>query len=83
MPEYQKQGLGSYLAQHINHVVACYPRARADEPNKTYVAMRPASVKMFTRYGFKEVGIWDSHVERWGFANEEGITRVAIRVEDE
>lgn len=82
LPAYQKQGLGTYLTRHINKVVDEHPPTRANVANKTYVEMRPSSVKMFTRYGFMIVGEWDSKIERWGLEHEGGITKVAVRESD-
>ena len=59
LPEYQRQGLGSWLTRHCNSI--------ADEHQaKTYVAAGCKSKGMFKALGFKKFGVFNPHAERWG-----------------
>lgn len=59
LPEYQRQGLGSWLTEHCNYI--------ADKHQaKTYVTAGCKSRGMFKALGFKKFGVFDPHAERWG-----------------
>jgi N-acetylglutamate synthase-like GNAT family acetyltransferase len=71
-PDFQNGGLGSVLTKYCNTI--------SDKAGRrTFVALRPASVKMFNRLGFKIVGKHDSHLERWGGSRDGSLTFMAVR----
>jgi ribosomal protein S18 acetylase RimI-like enzyme len=71
-PDFQNRGLGSALTKHCNTI-----SDRAG--GRTFVTLRPNSVKMFNRLGFEIVGKHDSHLERWGGSRDGSLTFLAVR----
>ena len=71
-PDFQKRGFGTALALHINVI--------SDKTGgRTFAIVRPSSRKMFLDNGFKAVGVYDAHLEKWGGSREESITMVVLR----
>lgn len=58
-PDFQRQGHGKLLTKHCNAI--------ADHENCiTNASARHTAVNMFKSCGFKELGIFYAHAERWG-----------------
>ena len=58
-PDYQKKGFGTFLTRHCNAI--------SDKTGgRTFAPARPTSQKMFENEGYKILGFYDSHFERWG-----------------
>lgn len=71
-PEFQKRGLGTALTLAWNEVT---DKTR----DSTWCPCRPTSIKMFRDNGFKDVGLVDAHLERWGGSRENSITYITSR----
>lgn len=59
LPEYQRMGLAKKLTKHCNDIQDQYKANR-------YVSARFTSMNMFRGLGFKDIGVYDPHAERWG-----------------
>jgi ribosomal protein S18 acetylase RimI-like enzyme len=71
-PEFQKMGHGSWLTRHCNEI--------ADKTgSRTFVGARPSSIKMFNNLGFKTIGMYNAHMERWGGDKDKSISWLAMR----
>lgn len=71
-PDFQNRGLGTVLTKHCNTI-----SDRAG--GRTFVGLRPASLEMFNRLGFKIVGKHDSQLEQWGGSRDGSLTFMAVR----
>jgi hypothetical protein len=59
LPGFQKKGFGTFLTRNCNAV--------SDKTgDRTWAPARPTSKKMFENEGYKLLGSYDSHLERWG-----------------
>ena len=73
LPGYQKKGFGTILTRHCNAI--------ADKAgDRTFAPARPTSQKMFQNEGYKILGFYDSHLERWG--DDMSWTKTAVMVRD-
>lgn len=71
-PDFQKNGFGTFLTRYCNAI--------ADKDGlRTFVPARPTSLKMFKSNGFREIGVHDAHLERWGGSREKSITVITVR----
>ncbi len=71
-PDFQKKGLGTWLTRHWNDVTD-------KTEDKTWCPCRPTSIKMFRDHGFKDVGVVDGHLERWGGSRKNSLTYITVR----
>jgi len=71
-PDFQKRGFGSVLTLHVNEI--------SDKSgDRVWVPARPTSVHIFKQLGFKDVGVVDAHLERWGGSAKKSKTWIVRR----
>jgi GNAT superfamily N-acetyltransferase len=71
-PDFQRRGFGTFLTHHYNAI--------ADKTGgKTWVSVRPTSLKTFRQCGFKDVATHNADLKRWGGNTEEEITWLLVR----
>lgn len=71
-PDFQKKGLGTVLTKVWNEVTD-------KSGDRTWCPCRPTSIKMFREHGFKDVGVIDANLERWGGSRENSLTYITLR----
>ena len=72
LPGYQKMGFGQYLTRYCNEI--------ADKSGcRTWIPATPNAASMFKKLDFKEVGILDTHMERYGFDAAVGKMYILLR----
>jgi ribosomal protein S18 acetylase RimI-like enzyme len=71
-PDFQKRGFGSVLTLHVNEI--------SDKSgDRVWAPARPTSIHMFRQLGFKDIGVIDAHLERWGGSAEKSKTWIVRR----
>jgi GNAT superfamily N-acetyltransferase len=64
LPKYQRKGLGKWLTRHCNDIADQYRCV-------TYVRAKPAAAKMLQFSGFEVLGVFDPHMERFGWSRDD------------
>ncbi|CAD6505124.1 BgTH12-00619 [Blumeria graminis f. sp. triticale] len=70
-PDMQKKRFGTFLTQYCNQIVD-------HTADRLWAPVRPSSLKMFRQNEFVDVGLVDSHHERWGGTREKSMSYILL-----
>lgn len=72
LPGYQRMGFGQLLTRYCNEI--------ADKSRcRTWIPASPNGPNMFKKVDFKEVGVLDTYMERYGFNAATGKMYILLR----